>query len=318
MNGLLRLLGDTAWSVWITFTHVWIWLAVGVVSASALSVYVGADRVGAWLQRRTAVATVASVGAAVLTPFCSCGTTAVVLSMIAGSAPWAPIVAFMVASPLTSPAQVFLSAGLFGWPFTLLFFAGTTLIGLAAGAAAGVAQRLGWLQDQARFTPPTRTFVEPPQRDASLGPGAAHFTDFPNRRDLQLVELAREIRTLGWRMTRYFLGFAALGYLIINIVPDEAIRTVLGEDSAQSVFLAATAGIPLYITTDASLPFVAELMRGGMSGGAAMAFLVTGAGTSLGALSGAMLIARWRVLAIVVGSLWVGAVTLGFVAQALL
>jgi hypothetical protein len=48
-----------------------------------------------------------------------------------------------------------------------------------------------------------------------------------------------------------------------------------------------------------------------------MAFLVTGAGTSLGAISGGLLIARWRVLALVVGSLWVGAVVLGLAADAL-
>jgi uncharacterized membrane protein YraQ (UPF0718 family) len=51
-----------------------------------------------------------------------------------------------------------------------------------------------------------------------------------------------------------------------------------------------------------------------MSEGAAMAFLITGAGTSVGAISGALLIARWRVVAIIVGTLWVGAVVLGSVA----
>jgi uncharacterized membrane protein YraQ (UPF0718 family) len=58
-------------------------------------------------------------------------------------------------------------------------------------------------------------------------------------------------------------------------------------------------------------------MDGGMGTGPAMAFLVTGAGTSLGAISGGLLIARWRVLALVVGSLWVGAVVLGLAAEAL-
>lgn len=59
-------------------------------------------------------------------------------------------------------------------------------------------------------------------------------------------------------------------------------------------------------------------MNGGMSEGAAMAFLITGAGTSLGAISGALLIARWRVVAIIVGTLWVGAIVLGCVAAVIL
>jgi len=49
-----------------------------------------------------------------------------------------------------------------------------------------------------------------------------------------------------------------------------------------------------------------------MSQGAALAFLITGAGTSLGALAGALTIARWRVISIVLGTLWVGAIVLGF------
>jgi uncharacterized membrane protein YraQ (UPF0718 family) len=40
--------------------------------------------------------------------------------MLAAEAPWAPIVAFMVASPLTSPSELLLSAGLFGWGFARL------------------------------------------------------------------------------------------------------------------------------------------------------------------------------------------------------
>jgi uncharacterized membrane protein YraQ (UPF0718 family) len=48
-----------------------------------------------------------------------------------------------------------------------------------------------------------------------------------------------------------------------------------------------------------------------MSEGAALSFLITGAGTSLGALGGALTIARWRVIAIVIGTLWLGSILLG-------
>jgi uncharacterized membrane protein YraQ (UPF0718 family) len=48
-----------------------------------------------------------------------------------------------------------------------------------------------------------------------------------------------------------------------------------------------------------------------MSQGAALAFLITGAGTSLGALGGALTIARWRVIALVIGTLWLGSILLG-------
>ncbi len=48
-----------------------------------------------------------------------------------------------------------------------------------------------------------------------------------------------------------------------------------------------------------------------MSQGAALAFLIAGSGTSIGAIAGALSIAKWRVIAIVIGTLWVGAILLG-------
>ena len=58
---------------------------------------------------------------------------------------------------------------------------------------------------------------------------------------------------------------------------------------------------------------VRAMLDSGMSQGAALAFLISGAGTSVGAIAGALSIARWRVIAIVVGTLWAGAIALGLV-----
>jgi hypothetical protein len=49
-----------------------------------------------------------------------------------------------------------------------------------------------------------------------------------------------------------------------------------------------------------------------------MAFLVAGAGTSVGAITGTFVIARARVIALVVGLLFAGALTLGWLAGAVL
>lgn len=60
---------------------------------------------------------------------------------------------------------------------------------------------------------------------------------------------------------------------------------------------------------------IASLVDGGMGVGPAMAFLVTGAGTSIGAVTGLFVIARKRVVALVVFLLFAGALTLGWIAQ---
>ena len=95
-----------------------------------------------------------ATAAAVTTPLCSCGTTAVVLGMMASVISWAPIVAFMVASPLTSPQELVCCAGLFGWPFAIAFFVASILLGLLGGVAAALAESRGWLQNQTRLPCP--------------------------------------------------------------------------------------------------------------------------------------------------------------------
>ncbi|MGD0018983.1 MAG: permease [Candidatus Limnocylindrales bacterium] len=337
-------LTHVATQVLTSLAHNWPFLLLGIASASAIKLYVGTDRIAALLRRRTTVAVGGSVAAAVGTPFCSCGTTAVVLSMLASSVPWAPIVAFMVASPLTSPDELFVSAGLFGWPFAVFFFGSSIILGIAGGVAAHLAERAGLLRNQARFlersepkaaersTDPTPAPAAAAQAQPacacsgsssaavpSLGPGAASVVEFePFWVRWRLQELGREVVALAPKMLLMFVGFATIGYAAIELIPQAWMATLLGGSNPLSVVFAATLGIPLYVSSEGNLPLVASLMHGGMGPGPAMAFLITGAGTSIGAISGGLLIARWRVIAIVVGTLWVGAIVLGLTAGAVL
>jgi hypothetical protein len=116
----------------------------------------------------------------------------------------------------------------------------------------------------------------------------------------------------------FFFGFTAVGYLAIEAIPTAWLTDYLGDGSLLAVPLAALLGVPAYINTEASLPLVATLMDGGMGPGPAMAFLVTGAGTSIGAISGLFVIARKRVVGLVVALLFAGALLMGSFAQLVL
>jgi uncharacterized membrane protein YraQ (UPF0718 family) len=268
--------------------------------------------------------------------------------MMAGMMPWAPIVAFMVASPLTSPEELFYSAGIFGWPFALTFFGASIVLGLAGGVAAALLDRAGWLRGQARMAA-----VEPgsprPSTQASRGCECASpanpipvatlsvcgcdGTAVPlsmaapsacgcNRSGTSAAEPARprvswqdflkQTLSTGKQLMKMYLGFALL------VFPEWRSRK-----PGSTLFGGSSYGIPLAATR---LPFccfesivamVKALMDGGMGQGAAMAFMISGAGTSVGAIAGALTIARWRVIALVVGVLWVGAIAFGFLYNAI-
>ena len=297
-----------------TFSHNWLLLLISIVISVALKLYVDQDTIARFLRRNTKNSVLMSTGVAVATPFCSCGTTAVILGMMASTIPWAPIVAFLVASPLTSPQELFYSAGLFGWDFAIAFFVASILLGLAGGAIASFAEARGWLANQARMAP------LPKASSLSLGiMGGPAPLELPViARPVEVVKpsvtvfmFLQEMWSVSKRLLPLFLGFTFFGYLLNGLIPAAWITNLFGAGHAYGIPLAATLGLPFYINTEASLPLVRAMLDSGMSQGAALAFLITGAGTSLGAIGGALTIARWRVIAIVIGTLWVGSILIG-------
>jgi uncharacterized protein len=325
VSWMAELLGRVAGDVWSTMAADWPYLLLSILAAAAVPVYLGTDRLSGWLSQRRWLAIGAAVLLATLTPFCSCGTTAIVLGMLATRTPWAPIVAFMVASPLTSPEELLLSAGLFGWPFALVFFVGAIALGFAAGGVTDLLERTGWLAGQARMRPAECAHVACPASARAVDPAAqpgrgsspaATRTGILTR--LRAAEFVRELRGPGRRLALYFLGYSAVGYLLIELLPTGFLTSLLSGHSFASIALAAALGVPVYITTEASLPMVAALIHGGLGLGPAMAFLVTGAGTSIGAITGAFVIARARVIGLVVVLLFAGALAMGGLTGAIL
>jgi len=323
MEYLSNLVATVAGDVWTTIVHNWPYLLLSVVVASIVQVYVNPDRLASWLRRRTWVAVLGAVALGALTPFCSCGTTAVVLGALASSVPWAPIMAFMASSPLTSPEEFVMSVGLFGPAFAVTFFVAALVVGLLGGAAAWWLEGHGYLDGESRMSvrkpaAQGRYGVEPGEPTAPGARGTRTLTVIqPQASIIARPAKARQLASALWQNARklaiFFLAFAGIGYLLIRIIPTGLITNLLGAGNPiWSVPLAALLGIPVYLNTDGSLPLVASFVHGGMNPGAAIAFLITGAGSSIGSISGMLVIARWRVVALVIGTLLVTAIATGW------
>jgi uncharacterized protein len=355
---IISLLQYTFAKVIETFAHNWYLLLISIIISAALKLYVDQDAIGRYLRRNSKNSVLVSTAVAVATPFCSCGTTAVILGMIASTVPWAPIVAFMVASPLTSPQELFYSAGLFGWPFATAFFVASIVLGLVGGAVASLAESRGWLKNQARIAalkaqsypapmasqpaplalpmitqpvgelatsccapaPFALSLVTQPAAEIAACSCSSAPAAYPVRSEPMAAPakplvtpsiFMAQIWDISKRLLPIFFGFTFIGYFLNGLIPVTWITGLFGAGHAYSIPLAATLGLPFYINTEASLPLVRAMLDSGMSQGAALAFLITGAGTSIGAIGGALTIARWRVLAIVIGTLWAGSILIG-------
>ncbi|HET7724092.1 MAG TPA: permease, partial [Propionibacteriaceae bacterium] len=260
MEYLSRLVVGVAGDVWTTVLHNWPYLLLSVAVASVVQVYVKADRLASWLRRRTWVAVLAAVALGALTPFCSCGTTAIVLGALASSVPWAPIVAFMASSPLTSPEEYVLSVGLFGPVFATTFFVSAIVVGLVAGAAAWWLEGHGYLKGQSRMAVPEPMVTssgcggDAAEAEGSRGGGCGVRTlsivevTAPPARTVRLRQLGAALWSNARKLALFFLAFAGIGYLLIRIIPTGLVTGLLGSGNPiWSVPLAAVLGIPVYL-----------------------------------------------------------------------
>jgi uncharacterized membrane protein YraQ (UPF0718 family) len=372
VDALYTLLNQSLLKVWVTYSHNWPYLLASIIIAVLLKLYLKPEKITSFLLRHQRAGVVGATVAAVATPLCSCGSMAVILGMMASTMPWAPIVAFMVSSPLTSPQELFYSAGLFGWPFAIAFFVSSILLGLLGGVVAGLFESRGWLANQSRFTskqtnresiqsvssqelspksccgdstsiPHTQSsessgtliFSSPASQLVSIAASPSEtccgitpalvtlpdpipsFTGTAKKQNTKKFQFdGKAFLQESWAVSKkllvMFFGFAFIGYVLNGLIPSEWVSKIFGSGTIFSVPLAAILGLPLYFNTEASLPLVSTMIENGMSQGAAMAFLITGAGTSIGALGGALTIARWRVVALVIGILITGAILMGY------
>lgn len=343
-------LKDTVLYVLGTLLHNLPALVLGILVAAAIQTYVNPDRMKNWLMRRSSVSIPATVAFGAFTPFCACGTMAVVLSMLATSLPWGPIMAFLTSSPLMSPEEFVLISGIISPAFAIALAVASVIIGIGSGYATHmIEKKTHFLSNQLRIASKATVSTECGGSDASPSAVSSPTAccDAPEEpcgcddqtgitiqgccgviaevppmqasrilaffAKLKLKQLFKAAFNVGIkRILPYFALFAGIGYLINRFIPSEWITVLFGSDSVFAIPLAAVVGVPLYVNGDSSIPLIQSLMQSGVSGGAMLAFMITGPGTSAGVLAGIATIMKKKAIALYVGFLLAGAILLGY------
>jgi uncharacterized membrane protein YraQ (UPF0718 family) len=221
--------------------------------------------------QRSGFAVVLSAGIGAVTPICGVGVLPIVASLLGAGVPLAPVMAFWLASPVTDPGMLAITAGTLGMPFAVAKTTAAVVIGIAGGAATAVLVRTGAFQSplKGRAQSPCTTLEE-------RGLKAAFWRD-PSRRALFRADALDAAQLIGKWLTVAFL----LEGLLRQVLPAELVAEVVGGGNAWAIPLAVVLGAPIYLDGYAALPLVRGLMDMGMAPGAAMAFLIAGGVTSL-------------------------------------
>lgn len=303
-----------------------------------------------------AVLLATAVGA--FSPFCSCTVVPLVAGLLVAGVPLAPVMAFWVASPTMDPEVFALSVGMLGWPLAVARLLATLALSLGAGYLTLALVRGGLLGGKVLRRDVAEKYGDDDVADGEGCCEAAAFrepgfvagttgtTDVVKAgacgvsgcgtargpeeatgwwrqaadsvRGIDRPRFAKEVLAQSWFLGRWLLLAFAIEALILFHVPQETIAAVLGGGNAFAVPLAALVGLPLYLNEFGALPIVAGLLEGGMSPGAAIAFLIAGPVTTIPAMAAVWGVVRSRVFFLYVGVGLGGAVLLGFLTDIVL
>ncbi len=269
-------------------------LAASIIVGAGAKATGANNQVAAMLQGRqtTAITLAAFFGA--LSPFCSCGVVPIVAALLAAGVPLAPVMAFWIASPIMDPEMFILTAAVLGTPFAVA----KTLAAIGMGLVAGFATKS--LAGFESFASPLLakaggcgSCCSKKSGPALTDPIVWTFWREPERRTL----FGSEARAVGFFLTKWMTLAFLIESLMIAWILGETVATWLGGEAWWAIPTAVLVGVPAYLNGFAAIPTVEALLDMGMAQGAAMAFMVAGAVTSLPASMAVFAIARKQVFA---------------------
>jgi len=256
------------------------------------------------------ILTAAAFGA--VAPICGIGVLPLIAGLLATGIPVAPVMAFWLASPVTSPEMFLITVGTLGWEIAVGKTVIALLIGIGGGYAMALVERAGLIAQ------PLRQGVKQP---GGCG-GCAGFSfkwRFWQDADRRKV-VWDDVKVAGPMIVKWLAIAFAVESLLRKYVPPEWIATFVGADNAMAIPTAVIVGAPIYLDGYASLPMVRGLMELGMTPGSAMGFLVAGGIVSLYASVAVYALVRLPVFLMYIGLAVIGSLigAYGFEAAMLL
>lgn len=244
-----------------------------------------------------------------LAPFCSCEVIPFIAGLLALGAPLSAVMAFWLASPLIDPPTLLITAGALGWPFAI----GKAVAAVALGLFGGFAIRALWGRG---------VFAEPLRKAPSsscCGCGGPKLEGKPHWRFWNEAERRVKFRDETVSNGIFLLKWLALAYvleaLLVHYVPADVIAGLVGGEGVLPIATAALVGMPAYLNSYVAPPLLAGLMEQGMSAGAAMAFMVAGAVSSIPAMAAVWSLVKPQVFVTYLGLGISGAIVAGILFQ---
>jgi len=270
-----------------------LFIGISVFVGLALT-YVSDEKLQRWLSHKGVLGNILGALLGGLTPFCACSTIPITVGMLKVRVPFGPVMSFVVASPILNPIVLSMLIALLGIKAGVIY----AIVSFTAAVLFGfILEKLGFAGQV---------------KNVIITGGAEDNVELNTFKD-KLKNALRSALDSFRGVFLYLVIGVAIGAAIKGFVPQDVIVKVAGPQNPLAIPVAAVIGIPLYIRASTAIPIGLALIQKGMGVGAVIALIIGGAGMAIPEMSLLAGIFRPRLVAALVGVIFLTAVTAGFV-----
>lgn len=238
-------------------------LAVMIFVIGVLRTWMPEHKLRRWMGKGGIGGNVVAALFGAITPFCSCSSIPIFISLLKAGVPLGVTFSFLITSPIINEYLVILMAGEFGVPITVAYVTSGLIIGTLAGAVLGRLRLERFLEKDIISS-------------AKTGDAEIKHT-WRTRLRYGWDESASVIRQI-WIWVLVGVG---IGAFIHNYVPQDTIHGLINATGVFSVPIATVLGVPMYGSCAAIVPIAVVLFEKGIPLGTALAFMMAMAALSL-------------------------------------
>jgi len=258
------------------FLHIWPLLLITIPLSIIIKEIGISSKINTLLKKNIGVSILIATLVGAIAPFCSCSVIPVIASMLLSGVPIAPIMAFWLASPSMDPEIFFLSVASLGWPLAIARITATFIMSL-------VGAYVTHLLIGKRFSNSTDLLKIQPSCTSGCQSEKGASENAPKR--FQPKKIVLESRDAIWMILKFLVIAYILEAIILFYVPDSMVLAVFGDNKFTSILRATLFSVPLYTTNLSALGVMGGLLEKGLTEGAALAFLIGGATTTIPAMA---------------------------------
>lgn len=229
-----------------------------------------------------------------VTPFCACSSIPLFIAFTRAGLPLGVTFSFLISSPMVDIASIILIMSIFGPHVAIIY----TVVGLVIAVAGGtIIQRLPLSDQVADFVRGEAVAVE--ESETMVPADRARYA---------LGQTGETFR----KVFPFILVGVAIGALIHNWIPQEAIEAVLGDGNPLAVVLATLIGAPIYADIFGTIPIAEALFQKGVGLGTILAFMMSVTVLSIPSLTMLSRVVKPKLLGAFVGVCLVGMIISGY------